>query len=224
MLTEATLSQLLFQYPVVHQLPVNLQHTVCQTAVFVRLPANRILFREGEPSHYFIMPLTGSVRVVKPEMSGREIMLYRTLPGDSCLLTVSCLLGNQTYTARGIVDESFTAVLIPKPLFIELITQSDLFRTQVFKYFSERLTLLIQLIEEVTFQKLDQRLASTLLHRGPVLHITQQQLADDLGSVREVVSRLLNAFKDLGAIEIQRGKILVINRTILQQFSVIKRD
>jgi CRP/FNR family transcriptional regulator len=223
-LIETVLTQLFTQYPRLHHLPAALQHQVCQTAVVVERPANHLLFQEGDSCLTFPLLLSGSVRVVKPDVSGREIILYRIRPGDSCILTVSCLLGNQTYTARGILDVSVTAVTIPKPLFIDLITQSEPFRTYVFKFFSERLTQLIYLIEEVTFQKLDQRLASILLARGPVLDITHQQLADDLGSVREVVSRLLQEFKNLGAIEIQRGRILVVNGAVLQQFSALDRD
>lgn len=224
MLTETVLTQLLTHYPGLHHLPAAFQHQVCQTAVFVQLPAPHLLFQEGDACLTFPLLLSGSIRVVKPDVSGREIMLYRIRPGDSCILTVSCLLGNQTHIARGLVDRPVTAVTLPKPLFIDLITQSEPFRTYVFKFFSERLTRLIYLIEEVTFQKLDQRLASILLARGPVLHITHQQLADDLGSVREVVSRLLQEFKSLGAIEIQRGKILVIDAAVLQQFSLLDRD
>ncbi|MCA9947165.1 MAG: cyclic nucleotide-binding domain-containing protein [Anaerolineales bacterium] len=110
MLTETTLNQLLFHYPAIHQLPADLQHMVCQTAVTIQLPPHHILFNEGDACLNFVMPLSGSVRVVKPERSGRELLLYRIRPGDSCILTVSCLLGNQKYNARGIVDRPVTAV------------------------------------------------------------------------------------------------------------------
>ena len=160
MLTETTLSQLLFHYPAIHQLPANLQHLVCQTAVFTKLPAQQILFNEGDACLHFVMPLSGSVRVVKPDLSGRELLLYHIRPGDSCILTVSCLLGNQTYTAQGIVDRSVTAVSLPRQLFTELITSSEPFREHIFKFFGSRLAQLIQLIEQVAFQKLYQRLAA----------------------------------------------------------------
>ena len=224
MLTETTLNQLLFHYPAIHQLPADLQHMVCQTAVTIQLPPHHILFNEGDACLNFVMPLSGSVRVVKPERSGRELLLYRIRPGDSCILTVSCLLGNQKYNARGIVDRPVTAVSLPKPLFISLITFSEAFRELVFEFFGQRLGQLIQLIEQVTFQKLDQRLAAILLRRGPALHTTHQQLADELGSVREVISRLLNDFKEQGAISIERGKILVLNEAVLRQTAQTEGD
>ena len=139
MLTETILTQLLFYYPALHHLPATMQHLVCQTAVATHLPINHLLFQEGDACLTFVMPLSGSVRVVKPDISGREIMLYRIRPGDSCILTVSCLLGNQTYAARGIVDRPGTAVALPKPLFIDLITHSGPFRLQVFQFFGQRL-------------------------------------------------------------------------------------
>lgn len=223
-LTETMLSQLLFHYPTIHQMPATLQHQVCQTAVPLHLPANHLLFQEGDACLNFVMPLSGSVRVVKPDVSGREIMLYRIRPGDSCILTVTCLLGNQGYAARGIVDRPVTAVVLPKPLFIDLITHSEPFRLQVFQFFGQRLAQLLQIIEEVTFQKLDQRLAALLLRRGPLLHTTHQQLADELGSVREVINRLLQEFKARGAVEIERGKITITNQAVLQQLAETERD
>lgn len=224
MLSETNLKQLLTLYPAFHHVPAFLQHQVCQTGSFVELSAHHLLFQEGDACLAFVMPLTGSVRVVKPDVSGKELLLYRVRPGDSCILTVSCLLGSQTYAARGILDAPVTAVTIPKPLFIDLVTQSEQFRNQVFQFFGQRLARLIQLIEEVTFQKLDQRLASLLLNRGPVLHTTHQLLADELGSVREVISRLLHEFRALGGIEMQRGKIHVLDEAILQQISAAERD
>lgn len=224
MLTQTVLRQLLFHYPAIHQLPTNLQHLVYQTAVTTKLPAQQILFNEGDACLHFIMPLSGSVRVVKLDLSGRELLLYRIRPGDSCMLTVSCLLGSQTYPAQGIVGRSVTAVLLPKDLFIDLITFSEPFREHIFKFFGSRLAQLIQLIEQVTFQKLDQRLAAMLLRRGPALHTTHQQLADELGSVREVISRLLTDFKEQGAVSIERGKILILNEAVLRQTAQVESD
>ncbi|MCA9898683.1 MAG: Crp/Fnr family transcriptional regulator [Anaerolineales bacterium] len=224
MLTETVLNQLLKHYPVFHQIPANLQHQVLQTAVTHHLPTNHLLFQEEDVCCNFIMPISGSIRVVKPDVSGREILLYRIRPGDSCILTVSCLLGNQGYTACGILDRPVTAVAIPKPLFIDLITQSETFRIHVFQFFGQRLAELIQLIEQISFQRLDQRLAQRLLHRAPVLRTTHQQLADELGSVREVISRLLNDFKEQGAIAVERGKIQIVNKAILEQIAQIERD
>ncbi len=224
MLTETVLNQLLIDYPVMHHVPSSLQHQVLQTAVAHQLPANHLLFQEGDACNQFIMLLSGSVRVVKPDVSGREMLLYRIRPGDSCILTVSCLLGNQRYAARGVLDRPVTAVSLPKSLFIELITASAPFRIYIFKFFGQRLAELVQLIEQISFQQLDQRLALLLLRRGAVMHTTHQQLADELGSVREVISRLLNDFKEQGAVMVERGKIQIINKTILEQIAQPERD
>lgn len=224
MLTEPVLNQLLFHYPVFHTLPAALQHQVLKTAVSTHLPSNYHLFQEGDVCLNFVMPLTGSVRVVRPDISGREIMLYRIRPGDNCILTISCLLGNQQYIAQGILDRPVTAIMLPKPLFIELITQSEPFRIQMFKSFGQRLSDIFQLIEQIRFQRLDQRLALLLLGRGDILTVTHQQLANELGSVREVISRLLNEFKVQGAVAVGRGEIQIINRNALEQIAHTERD
>ena len=122
------------------------------------------------------------------------------------------------------MDRPVTAVSLPKSLFIELITASAPFRIYIFKFFGQRLAELVQLIEQISFQQLDQRLALLLLRRGAVMHTTHQQLADELGSVREVISRLLNDFKEQGAVRVERGKIQIINKTILEQIAQPERD
>ncbi|MCA9986572.1 MAG: Crp/Fnr family transcriptional regulator [Anaerolineales bacterium] len=217
MLSQNVLTQLLFYYPVLHELPGNLQHQLLESAVPTQLPRRHILFREGDPCQNFFMLLAGTVRVVRPDVSGREILLYRLRPNDVCILTVSGLLGNQPYPAWGVVDRPVTAVSLPRPLFIDLITQSATFRTFTFASFERRLSDLFRLIEQVTFQKLDQRLAALLLQRGPALFTTHQQLADELGTAREVISRLLHEFRERGAILLERGRILVIEESGLRQ-------
>ena len=224
MLSETILKQLLITYPVFHDVPASLQYQVCRTASYLKLSANQFLFQEGSICRTFVILLTGRVQVVKTDAAGRELMLYRFHPGDSCILTVSCLLGNQSYTASGILAEPITAVSIPKPLFIDLVTQSEQFRVFVFRFFDRRLTQLIQLVEKATFQTLSQRLASVLLSHGPIVRTTHQQLANELGSVREVVSRVLREFKERGAIDLQRGKIQIVNKVKLERFLKGERD
>lgn len=224
MLSETILEQLLTCYPVFHDLPATLQNQVYQAASYIELPANQFLFQERETCHTFVILLTGSVRVVKTDAAGRELMLYRFHPGDSCILTAGCLLGNQSYTASGILAEPITAVSIPNPLFLDLVTQSEQFRVFVFRFFDQRLTQLIQLVEKATFQTLSQRLASILLNHGPIVRTTHQQLANELGSVREVISRVLHEFKECGAIDLKRGKIQIVNKAKLEQFLGGERD
>ncbi len=217
MLTDTDLNQLLTVYPTLRTTPAALQHVLWQAGQRCQMAAGQLFFDIDAPCRTFALSLSGSIRVVRPVKSGREILLYRIQPGESCILTVSCLLGGETYQAKGVVESAVTAVTIPQSLFIHLIEQAPAFRAFIFQSFGQRLARLMALIEEVAFQRLDQRLAALLLARGPVIAATHQQLADELGSVREVIGRLLRNFQRQEAVVLERGHVRILNRTILRK-------
>ncbi len=154
--------------------------------------------------------LEGGIRVVKCAPSGRELPLYRVTPGESCIITSACLLGHVDYNARGETESATRLALLPSADFLALLAHEP-FRRFVFHLFAERLADLMQLVEEVAFKKLDQRLAALLLGRGQVVHATHQQLADELGSVREIVSRLLKNFAAQGLVRLGREQIEILD-------------
>jgi len=177
-----------------------------------------VLFDEHQPCLGFPFVLDGAIRVSKPAANGRELPLYRVLPGESCIISSSCLLGHADYNARGIATHDTTLALLPRPLFDELLAQPG-FRDFVFHLFSERIAELMQLIEEVAFHKLDQRLASLLLGRGRIVRATHQQLADELGSVREMVSRLLKGFAEQGLVRLTREQVEILDAAGLRRIA-----
>jgi CRP/FNR family transcriptional regulator len=211
--------ELLAAYPVLRQLPPRLRQAVASEGKVVNLLAGSIAFDEESPCQSYLMVTAGGVRVVKPVGNGRELLLYRVQPGNSCILTVSCLLGDCSYQARGIVETDLTCIVIPRSVFLQLVEQSPEFRTYIFRFFGERVTRLMELIEAVAFQKLDQRLAQLLLKNGPVLEITHQNLAAELGSVREVVSRILEDFRSQGIVGLDRGQISVFDEQALERLA-----
>jgi CRP/FNR family transcriptional regulator len=148
--------------------------------------------------------LAGSIRVVKAAPNGRELPLYRVTPGETCIISSACLLGHTPYNARGVTEADTTLLLVPNADFQALLGEAA-FRDFIFQLFSERIADLMQLIEEVAFRKLDQRLAALLLGKGRSVHTTHQQLADELGSVREIVSRLLKGFAEQGLVALAAG-------------------
>jgi CRP/FNR family transcriptional regulator len=168
-----------------------------------------VLFDARQPCRGFPLLLEGSVRVAKSSASGREIVLYRVGPGQGCLLSGGCLLGDTDYTARAVAEEDVTLVSLPPALFQELMLGFEPFRRFVFGMYGERLAEVMELVEEVAFRRLDARLAQLLAQRGPVIEATQQQLADELGSVREIVSRLLRQFEERGWVELARNRVTV---------------
>jgi CRP/FNR family transcriptional regulator len=165
------------------------------------------------------MLLSGCIRVIKASANGRELQLYRILPGESCILTSSCLLGHTRYQARGITEQPVDMVALAPSDFHRLLGQHEAFRSYVFDLFSERLTDLMQLVSAVAFQKLDQRLATLLIGKPAPLRTTHQALADELGSAREIVSRLLKGFSDQGWVKLGREQIDITNIVALKKFA-----
>jgi CRP/FNR family transcriptional regulator len=200
------LPQLEAQYPVLAELPQKLRAEVAAAAQAVTVPPGATLFDERQPCQGFPFVLAGAIRVAKVSASGRELPLYRVTPGETCIITSSCLLGNVPYNARGTTESETVLVMLPQGLFTELLAQAP-FRNFIFNLFAERMADLMRLVEEVAFRKLDQRLAALLLGKGRVVHATHQQLADELGSVREMISRLLKGFAEQGLVVLGREQI-----------------
>lgn len=202
-------------YPVLKQLPRTLFHRIEQEAKLIQAPVGRQLFDEGTPCTHFPLLVEGVIRATKGSPEGHEVLLYRLNPGDSCVITVIALLGNTPYPAVARAETEVTVFGVPRSLFLDLILKSPPFRVFVFQFLSERMTHLMALIDDVAFRRVDQRLASRLLrHTGPVT-ITHQALADELGTTREIISRALEAFQELGFVRLGRKRIEIVDRQAL---------
>jgi len=219
MLTNDIKDRLLQQYPMLRELPAAERETLLASASAMQLPAGTVIFDENQPCQGFPMLLSGSVRVVKASANGRELQLYRILPGESCILTSSCLLGHTRYQARGITEQAVEMVALPPGNFHQLLNKYEVFRSYVFNLFTERLTDLMQLVSAVAFQKLDQRLAALLVGKPAPLHSTHQAIADELGCAREIVSRLLKGFADQGWVKLGREQIDIADMHALKKFA-----
>ena len=212
-------SRLLQLFPVFQQLPPAAVEEIGRSATTRQVPAGAILFEAASPCTGFPMLLEGRVRVVKSAPNGREVQLYRISPGESCLLSSSCLLGGSAYSATGVAETAVTLLALPPALFHRLLAEYKPFRDYVFGLFSERLAELMTLVEAVAFHKLDQRLAALLLGKGELVRTTHQGLADELGSVREMVSRLLSNFQDRGWVELGREQIRITDAAALRRLA-----
>lgn len=211
---ESIAQELFSLFPVLRSLPEMAQKQLLSESRYRNIPAGQILFDSASSCEAFPLLLRGSVRVVSMSEQGRELLLYRVQPGELCLISGSCLLGRSAYPATGISESSLAVVMLLPNLFNSLINHES-FRTFIFGLFSERMSELMQLVEAVAFLKLDQRLAALLLSKGQEIHTTHQQLADELGSIRELVSRLLRRFEDQGVVSLKREYIQVLNRDAL---------
>ena len=195
---------------------------VARTAQPLRVPAGVTIFRPGDACQSYLMVVEGAVRVQKVSEHGREIVLYRVEAGQTCVLTTSCLLAGGRYPAEGVTETEVTAVALPLAPVHELLAGSDTFRRFVFASFGERLTGLMVLVEAIAFGRLDGRLARRLLALGEGadrVSITHQQLAAELGSAREVVSRVLKDFERSGWLTLERGQIVIRDAAALARIA-----
>lgn len=188
----------------------------------VSLPPGSRVFGPGSAPSSFLLVLEGSIRVQQLAENGREIVVYRVNAGESCPLTTACLLGYEEYQADAIVEDAATAVTVPRAVFDALIAESGEFRRFIFAAFSRRITGLFRVIQEVAFERIDIRLAHRLLALsggGDAVALTHQQLASELGSAREVISRQLAEFQRRGWIHSGRGRIGILQPESLRSLA-----
>jgi CRP/FNR family transcriptional regulator len=204
-------------FPRLANAPPAVLERIAREGIHRKAPAGTLMFDEHSPCTGFPLVLAGSIRVLQRYPNGRELQLYRVKPGESCLLSGSCLLGQTTYAASGIAESDVELLILPPALFQALVAEDDTFRRHVFEVFGERLSALMQVVEAIAYQKLDQRLAALLVNRSldGEIHATHQALADELGSVREIVSRLLRNFEDRGWVDLGRERVRVVDRGAL---------
>jgi CRP/FNR family transcriptional regulator len=209
----------LARFPIFAQLSAPRLDELLANCALRRAPAGAVLFEPNLPCTGFPLVLDGSVRVVKAAPSGRELLLYRVTPGEGCILSGACLLGHNEYSARGVAESDVTLLGIAPEAFQQLLLQYEPFRRFVFDMYGARLAEVMEAVEEIAFRRLDQRLAQLLVRRGPVVNATHQNLADELGTVREVVSRLLRGFEERGWIRLERERVTVVDPKALVAFA-----
>jgi CRP/FNR family transcriptional regulator len=210
------------QFPGLSGLEEPIRQQLIRQSKIITVPAGTVIFGPGKAPESLLLLLGGTVRVQQTSENGREIVLYRVAAGESCVLTTACLLAYEDYSAEGIAETDVKAVAVPRSVFDQLIAESDVFRRFVFSAYSRRITDLFFIIEEVAFQRMDIRLAHKILElpgENDTLRKTHQQLAAELGTAREVISRLLQEFQRRQWIEIGRGEIRIKNRDALSELA-----
>ncbi len=187
-----------------------LRDLLTEQSQIVVMPKGSQIFGPGKTIDNLLLLLDGTVRVQQTTDHGREIVLYRVQAGESCVMTTACLLAHETYAAEGIAETEISAAAIPKRVFDRLLAESEAFRTFVFTAYSRRITDLFFVIEEIAFRRIDIRLSQKLLKMADsqqTIHATHHDLAAELGTAREVVSRQLQEFRRRGWVSVSRGEI-----------------
>lgn len=206
-------------FPGLTRLPGDLMAVLVKQSAVLQMPAGTRIYGPGQAPENYLLLLEGSIKVQQVSESGREIVLYRLSAGESCALTTACLMGYDAYPAEALTETDVRGVAIPRATFDDLIARSADFRRFVFTAFSMRVTGLFRIIDQIAFSRMDIRLAQKLveLSQGQALvTVTQQQLASELGTAREVVNRLLAEFHRRGWIEPGRGVLTITGRAPLE--------
>ncbi len=190
----------------------------------VTLSPGEFICMEGTTCAHLALVLDGTARVYKSGAGGREITLYRVNPGESCILTTSCILSDRPFPAFAVAETALEARVVPAETVQQWMGMHPAWQQYVFDLFASRLDTVIATLEEVAFHQLDARLARLLLDAhaetgSDTIAATHEQIAADLGSAREVVSRLLKDLEHDGLVELGRGRVTVTNQTDLQRIA-----
>lgn len=177
-------------------------------------PGTTIL-REGQVCSSVPFVLEGSIRVYKSAESGREITLYRIEAGQICILSTGCGRSLASFPANVVAERATVAAFMPSATVRMLFAGGASFRNFVLDQYSSRMAEVMELVQEIAFRHVDERLHRWLIdsssrsadHR---IVATHQELADHLGTSREVVSRILKDWEERGGLEISRGSIILL--------------
>jgi len=224
MLDPNQLDRITLAMPFLQRADASLINELKRDAQFATIPAGHDVFVDGDRVNGIALLLSGVVRVYKIGETGREITLYRFGLGQSCILSANAIMSQKSFPAIATVEEDAEAVMIPADVFRDWVNKYELWREFVFDLLSERLSTVMTVVDEVVFKRMDRRVAAWLLNQSKVqnpMRVTHQEIAAELGSSREVISRILEDFSREGLIESGRGTIDVVNLEGLEARSVM---
>lgn len=224
MLTDEQFKRISQSLPLLQHADLQLSREFRAEAFFARIPAGKDVFVEGDQADAIALLISGVVRVYKIGETGREITLYRFGNGESCILTANAILSRKSFPAIATVEREAEAVMIPADVFRDWVKHHDPWREFVFDLLSERLSTVMAVVDEVVFQRMDRRVASLLLSKSSSQHpirITHQEIAAELGSSREVISRILEDFSQRDIIKPGRGTIEILDVEELTSQAVV---
>lgn len=203
------------RFPLVQSFSANHLQIVRGTVHFPVLEAGAVAYELQDICANYLMCIDGRTRVFRMSEGGREMLIYKVGAGGTCALTTQCLLSGGGFPAQSVAEARTELAALPSDTFRQLMRESDAFRSFVLDDYTKLLSGMFDLVEEIAFAPLERRLARRLLVEADANGIvwkTHQQLASDVGSVREVVSRLLGEWADAGQVEVRRGQVQVVDR------------
>jgi len=222
MLSEQQLSQFQQAFPQFNH-DASLLKKIQTHCLYASIPAHKIICDDGQISTDLPLLISGLIRVFKVSESGKEITLYHIGDKESCVLSASTILGGKEFPAIAQTVTESQVVILPEKFVRDWIVQSTEWQRFIFGLVSQRLSDVITVVEEVAFQRMDRRIAKYLYkeqqRNGSTLSITHQDIAAEVGTAREVVTRVLRDLEIHQIVKLARGKIELIALSQLQDIS-----
>ncbi|MEM7726226.1 MAG: Crp/Fnr family transcriptional regulator [Cyanobacteria bacterium P01_A01_bin.45] len=213
-------------FPFLEQLDTQIKTDLLSQAQQLKLSAGQFICLEGDFCNHLPLVISGNVRIYKIAESGREITLYHLEQGDSCIMTASCIISKKAFPAFAIAETDVFAIIIPANSLRTWVTHSPIWQNYIFGLLSQRLTNIIEIVEEVAFRRMDSRIASYLLKIRDIctqtIQITHEEIAQELGTSREVVSRILKTFEKKELLSLSRGMIRLKNWDELEKIAKLR--
>ncbi len=216
--TGLDLRSILMKFSFFRQAPPPLRREMLQAALHIKAGSGTCLFNAGDTCARFALVGAGRIRVYKIAETGRQVTLYNVVAGQTCIVNTLCSLLSTRAVATAIVEDPIEAVTFAPQRFLSWMRAHDLVRNFIVEMMAERLIEVMELVEEIAFRKVDQRLSEFLLLRfktgrtaARTLALTHAAIAAELGTAREVVSRLLKEFERQGAVRMTRGRLYLQN-------------
>jgi CRP/FNR family transcriptional regulator len=166
MISSEQFQRIAFALPILQGAEATLVNELRREAQFAKIPAGQDVFVEGDRVDSIALLISGVVRVYKIGETGREITLYRFGLGQSCILTANAILSQKSFPAIATVEEAAEAVIIPAQVFRDWVNRYDLWREFVFELLSDRLSMVMAVVDEVVFQRMDRRVAALLWNQA----------------------------------------------------------
>jgi CRP/FNR family transcriptional regulator len=199
-------------FPLFRNSPRSLVQEIIKSGRRQTIPPRTRIYSEGDACQTIAFVLSGEIRVYKSSETGREITLYEIGKGETCILNASCILSKTSYPANAVTLTEVSVLLVPSSDFFRMVVAYEEMRDFVFSLLSQRLAAVMELVEEVAFGRMDQRLMDYLIEKSEnnKLETTHQKIANDLGTSREVVSRLLKDFEHRQMVGLSRSSIILL--------------
>ncbi|SFI37138.1 CRP/FNR family transcriptional regulator, anaerobic regulatory protein [Tindallia magadiensis] len=207
--------------PFIELLSTSEKNLLMEKAFETSYPAGKFLVESDSLCQNVYVVLEGLIRIYKLSEEGREITYYRVGSGETCLFTMGCILQHQPFDAAAKTEQPSRLLAIPAYVFESFMNNNPSFRNDMIRQLLETITDLMVLTEEVTFHSMNRRLAAFLLQESQLqkkhqLTITHEAISQDLGTAREVVSRMLKEFEKQDLLRLSRGKIMIKDREKLK--------